>query len=105
MIGLETSLGLMLTHMVHTGVIDYAKLVDVMAVAPRAILRQERVAIEPGCMADLTVFDPNEEWTVRAEDFLSKAKNSGFVGHSLKGRATHVLVGGKLTLRDGVIVD
>ncbi len=105
MIGLETSLGLMLTHMVHTGVIDYAKLVDVMAVTPRAILRQERVAIEPGCMADLTVFDPNEEWTVRAEDFLSKAKNSGFVGHSLKGRATHVLVGGKLTLRDGVIVD
>ncbi len=105
MIGLETSLGLMLTHMVHTGVIDYGRLVEVMSVKPREILRQERVALEEGCPADLTVFDPACEWTVKAEDFLSKAKNSGFIGHALKGRATDVYVGGKPTLRDGAIVE
>lgn len=105
MIGLETSLALMLTYLVDRGVIDYAKLVEIMAVKPREILRQERVALEPGSIADLTVFDPNEEWVVNADEFLSKAKNSGFIGYSLKGRATDVYVGGYATLENGCIVE
>ena len=105
MIGLETSLALMLTFMVDKGVIDYAKLVEVMAVKPREILRQERVALEPGSIADLTVFDPNEQWVVNPDEFLSKAKNSGFIGFELKGRATDVYVGGYATLENGQIVE
>ena len=105
MIGLETSLALILTYLVDKGVIDYARMVELMAVRPREILRQERVALEPGSVADLTVFDPNEEWIVRSEDFLSKAKNSGFIGFNLKGRATHVYVGGYATMEDGCIVE
>ena len=105
MTGLETSLGLVLTQLVHTGVIDYARLVELMAVNPRKILRAEAVRIEAGSTADLTIIDPELAWTVSEDDFCSKAKNSGFIGAELKGRATDVYVGGEATLRDCAIVE
>ena len=105
MIGLETSLGLMLTKMVAPGIIGYDDLVDLMAVAPRDILGLEPVKIASGSVADLTVFDPNLTWTVDAADFESKASNSAFLGWELTGRATHVLVGGRLVMSDGVVLD
>lgn len=105
MTGLETSLSLMITNLVATGAMDYAKLVEVMAVNPRAILRVEPVKIEAGSTADLTVIDPEAAWTVEADGFVSKAKNSGFIGAELKGRATDVYVGGYATLEDGAIVE
>ena len=103
MIGIETSLGLMLTHMVGEGVIGLNRLVELMAVNPRTILRDERVAIEPGSIADLTVIDPDAEWTVAKDDFCSKAQNTPFVGWDLRGRATDVFVGGYATMEDGVV--
>ena len=103
MTGIETSLGLMLTHLVGEGVISLNRLVELMAVNPRAILRDERVAIEPGSIADLTVIDPDAEWTVAKDDFCSKAQNTPFVGWDLRGRATDVFVGGYATMEDGVV--
>ncbi len=105
MTGLETSLGLVLTQLVDTGIIGYDRMVELMAINPRKVLRAEEVRIEAGSTADLTVFDPQVEWTVSADDFASKAKNSGFVGANLKGRATDVFVAGKPTLRDGAIAE
>ena len=105
MTGLETSLGLVLTQLVNTGVIDFARMVELMAVNPRKVLRAEAVRIEAGSTADLTIIDPDLEWTVDEDDFCSKAKNSGFIGANLKGRATDVYVGGEPTLRDGAIVE
>ena len=80
-------------------------MVEAMAVAPRAILRQEPVKIEAGSTADLTVIDPEAAWTVEVEDFCSKANNSGFIGAELVGRATDVYVGGWATMEDGAIVE
>lgn len=105
MIGLETSLALVLTNLVDPGHLSWERAIELMSVNPRAILRVERVAIESGSTADLTVIDPEVEWTVDAADFLSKATNSGFIGEELKGRATDVFVGGYATLEDGAIVE
>ncbi|MGN0080500.1 MAG: dihydroorotase, partial [Eggerthellaceae bacterium] len=88
MIGLETSLSLVMTQMVHTGLIDYNRLVEVMAINPRKVLRVEEVKLQAGSTADITIIDPDLEWTVTADSFVSKAKNSGFIGADLKGRAT-----------------
>ena len=105
MIGLETSLSLVMTQMVHTGLIDYNRLVEVMAINPRKVLRVEEVKLQAGSIADITIIDPDLEWTVTADSFVSKAKNSGFIGADLKGRATDVYVGGYATMQDGQIVE
>lgn len=105
MIGLETSLGLVLTKLVSNGIIDYNKMVEVMAVNPRRILTQEPVSIAPGSIADFTIFDPEETWLVNRDDFYSKAGNSGFLGWELKGRATDVYVGGYATMEEGKVVE
>jgi dihydroorotase len=104
MTGLETSLALAMTSLVAPGVIDMARLVDLMAVAPRRVLRLAPVSIAPGNVADLTVIDPAATWTVTEDGFESKATDSGFIGQQLTGRATDVYVGGVPTLVDGQVV-
>lgn len=104
MTGIETSLGLVLTNLVNPGIISWRRMVDLMAVAPRALLRVEPVSLREGSTADITIIDPQQPWTVSADDFCSKATNSGFIGAQLVGRATDVYVGGKATMIDGVVV-
>lgn len=103
MTGIETSLGLVLTNLVETGKISVARMVELMSVAPRRILGVEVASITAGATADITVFDPAQEWDVTEDGFESKAKNSGFIGAHLTGRATDVFVGGEPTLRNGAI--
>ena len=103
MTGIETSLGLVLTNLVETGKISVARMVELMSVAPRRILGVEAASITAGATADITVFDPAQEWDVTEDGFESKAKNSGFIGAHLTGRATDVFVDGEPTLRNGAI--
>lgn len=105
MTGLETSIGLVITKLVKPGLITWQRMVELMSINPRAILRIDRVAIEPGCRADFTIVDPNEEWTVKTEDFESRSDNSGFLGWELVGRPTDVYVGGNATMTDGKVLD
>lgn len=105
MVGLETSVGLVLTKLVDAGIIDYARMIELMAISPRKILGLEPVKLEAGSVADLTVIDPDASWTVSRDDFYSKSGNSGFLGWSLKGRASDVYVGGYSTMEEGVVVD
>ncbi|MDO4589908.1 MAG: dihydroorotase [Slackia sp.] len=105
MTGLETSFALVNTNLVKAGVIDYAQMVELMAIAPREILGLEPVRIAEGSVADITVFDPDAEWVVDEAEFVSKSKNSGFIGARLTGRATDVFMGGVATLENGEIVE
>jgi len=102
-IGLETSLPLMLTNMVSTGQMSWSRLVEVMAVNPRAILRCAPVRIEAGGKADLTLIDPHAQVEVTKDYFESKSKNSAFLGAKLTGAATDVLLDGWRSLADGVV--
>ncbi len=105
MIGLETSLGLVLTNLVDTGIISYDRMIDLMAVSPRKILREEPVMLAAGFSADLTVIDPDATWTYTREDSYSKAGNSPFIGYTFKGRASDVYVDGYATMEDGVVIE
>lgn len=103
MIGLETALGLVITNLVKTGKMTIGRMVELMSINPRSILGLDPVSVVPGSVADLTVFDADAVWTVCEEGFASRAKNSGFKGVELVGRATDVFVGGKRVLADGVV--
>ncbi len=103
MTGIETSLALVLTNLVKPGLMSVARLVELMSSKPREILGLDAVSIAAGSVADITVFDPELTWTVGEDGYESKASNSGFAGAELCGRATDVFVGGKQTLKDGVV--
>jgi dihydroorotase len=98
-IGLETSLGLALTQLVHTGRISLAHLVVLMSTNPARIVSQPLGRLQVGGVADVTVFDPNLEWTYRATEGRSKSRNSPFDGWQLKGAATATIVAGKIVYR------
>ena len=98
-IGLETALGLALTQLVHTGRISLAHLVVLMSTNPARIISQPLGRLQIGGPADITVFDPNLEWTYRAAEGRSKSRNSPFDGWKLKGAATATIVGGKIVYR------
>lgn len=102
-IGLETSLSLMLTRLVRDGRMSWQRLVEVMAVNPRALLRCRPVRIEAGSHADLTLIDPARELEVTPDHFESKSKNSAFLGQVLVGAATDVFVDGRRMLVNGEV--
>jgi dihydroorotase len=104
-VGLETALPLVLTNLVADGTLDWPVLVERLSHAPRRILGLEPVTLEKGSVADLTVIDPEAEVEVTKEWLVGKSKNSAFLGASLKGKATEVLVDGEFVLKDGDIVE
>lgn len=99
-VGLETSLPLMLTHLVASGKMSWQRLVEVMCVNPRKVARLAPVKVEAGSVADLTLIDPQVAFEVTPELFCGKQHNSAFMGAKLTGRATDTIVAGKHVLKD-----
>ena len=96
MIGLETALGLTLTALYHGGKLDLPAIVALMSTAPAAILSLPYGTLHPDTPADVTIFDPNERWTVEPETFHSKSRNTPFGGMMLRGRVRYTIVDGAL---------
>jgi dihydroorotase len=96
LVGLETALGLLLTHFVHTGKLSMSDLVERMSCAPARAFKLPGGTLKEGSVADLTVFDPNVEWTVDPAKFVSKSRNTPFSGWQLKGRAVMTSIGGRI---------
>ncbi len=94
-IGLETALPLSL-RLVDEGVLSLPALIQKFTQGPAQILRKEIGRLCVGDRADITIIDPNLEWTVTGEDFKSKSKNSPFIGWKMKGKATTGIVSGKV---------
>jgi dihydroorotase len=59
--------------------------------------------LAPGAPADVTLVNPDVEWTVDAERFFSRSRNTPFHGRRLKGRVTQTWVGGRPVFEDGQI--
>ena len=98
--GLETALGLAFNELVHKGVIDLVRLVQLCSTNPAKIFRlQNRGTITPGSIADLTIIDPNLTWTYRNADSKSKSRNSPFDGYEFTGAAVATIVAGRIVYR------
>src|SRR6059058_2971677 len=95
-IGLETELGIFIDQLVHKHhKIDIARVIEMYTVEPARLLKLEAGTLSIGAAADVTLLDPDLEWTVRADEFQSASRNSPFNGWRLKGRAVRTIVGGK----------
>lgn len=103
MVGLETTIGMVWTELVATGVLTPLQAIEKMTVHPAAILGIPKGTIQKGADADITIIDPALSWVVDPEQFASKGRNSPFAGRRLQGKAWATIVGGRVIMRDQTI--
>ena len=95
-IGLETELGLFLDLLVHKHkTIGLPRLIEMFTANPARLLKINAGTLSVGAIADVTLIDPDLEWTVDANATQSMSRNTPFDGWRLKGRAVRTIVGGE----------
>lgn len=75
--------------------VDWPVLMEKVTHGPRAVLNLESPVIDVEAKANLTLFDPNQKWTLDEKTNLSKSKNSPWFGQSLTGKVVAVFNNGK----------
>ncbi len=95
-VGLETELGLFLDILVHKRkAISLSRLIAMFTAEPAKLLNISAGTLTTGAVADVTLIDPDREWTVEAAKFQSLSGNTPFDGWQLKGRAVRTIVNGE----------
>jgi len=94
--GLETELALSLMQLYHAKRLGLSDLIAKFTVAPARLLDLPKGTLSIGSDADVTVFDPDREWTFESRDTASKSFNNPFYGWPLRGRAVATLVAGRV---------
>jgi dihydroorotase len=103
MLGLETALGVSLASLTGSGM-SVADVVGAMSWKPAAIAGVADTHGRPiaaGEPANLTIFDPTIEWQVVPAELASKSKNTPYLGLDLRGKVTHTMLNGELTVENG----
>ena len=103
-VGLETSVGAVLTFLYHTGQVDLMTIVRAMSTAPAKLLGLDAGVLAEGKDADITILDLDKEWTVDASAFYSKGKSSPFDEMIFHGKAKATIVDGEVVMNDGVVL-
>lgn len=100
--GTQTLLPVMLDF-IDQGLLDLPTLVRMTSENPARIYGiRGKGRIASGFDADLTLVDAKARWTVEQEWLESKCGWSPFTGRSLVGRPVHVVLAGRLAVRDGM---
>ena len=95
-IGFETALPAEIMNLVDKGYISYLDLVKLTSYNPAKLLKIDKGSIEEGKIADITIFDSDEEYVYTKEMIVSKSKNSPFIGKKLKGKVKYTIVNGRV---------
>ena len=95
-VGLETELGLFIDILLHKRkAISINRLIEMFTIEPAKLLKLDAGTLSIGAKADITLIDPDREWTVDASKFESLSRNTPFHSWKLKGRAVRTIVGGE----------
>jgi dihydroorotase len=95
-IGLETFLPISATFLVGKGHLTWPQMIEKMTLNPAKVLGIDRGTLLPGRPADVTVIDPNAEWTIDVTKFKTKSRNSPYHGWTVQGKAVATIVGGEV---------
>lgn len=94
-VGSETAVELTMTELVHKGVLTPYQMAEKMSYNPARILGIDKGSLAVGKVADITIIDPEREHIIKAEEFVSKGKNTPFEGYKSKGVVVRTIVAGK----------
>ncbi len=98
-IGLETLLPISIKALIEPGHLTWLQLVEKLTIKPAEVLGIPKGTLRPGSDGDVTIIDPNLEWTIDPAEFKSKSRNCPFAGWKVKGRAVAVFVDSMLRYR------
>jgi dihydroorotase len=101
-VGLETALPLYAEALVTPGLIGWPKLIELMTAGPARLCGLDRLglgALVVGGPADVTVIDPDREWTIDTASLTGMSRNTPFLGRKVKGRAVATIVDGQVRFR------
>ncbi len=101
MLGLETALGVALAHL-DMALSDIVGALSWRPAAIAGVADRHGGPIVAGAPANLTVFDPAEEWQVRPAAMASRSRNTPYVGRPLRGRVRHTILHGDVVVMEGV---
>jgi len=99
MIGLETCLGLAISELVDKGYMTLPDLIRKLTCNPAQIVGIPFNSLSVGETADIVIFNPDSKWVVTRDRFMSKSKNSPFIGRKLKGKVIATIMNGRITYR------
>jgi dihydroorotase len=95
-IGLETELAVAVTELVNQKMLNWLQLAEKFTLNPAKILGIKKGVLDIGYDADIAIISKDKEWVVKKESFVSKSKNSAFLGKTLKGVVDHTILAGKV---------
>lgn len=79
------------------------RFIELLSTNPARILGVPGGHLKTGSVADITIF-AERKWTVRSSDFYSKGKATPFDGMNVPRRAIATIVGGRLVMQDGRVL-
>ena len=100
-LGLETAVGTIFTHLVEPGILSASEVIRMLTATPARILGAAGGTLTPGAPGDVTVIDSSLSWTVDAQTFRSRSRNTPFHGHTLTAMAILTILGGRVTHNAG----
>lgn len=95
-VGLETSVALTITNLVKPGHITPLQMAAKMSYNPAQVLGSEKGTLNEGAIADITIINPDKEYAIDVNTFVSKGKNTPFDGYKVSGVVKYTILGGKI---------
>jgi len=92
---LESILPLML-RLVAQGDLELIQGIAKLTSEPGAILGIDAGSLSVGGFADVCIFDPEKQWQVGPETWLSRGLNTPFWQEKMQGKVTHTIQAGKI---------
>ena len=97
--GLETELSVSITELIVSGIFTWSELVKKISLNPAKALGIDKGTLAAGKDADIIIVSPDKEWLVKKQDFVSRSKNSAFIGRKLKGVVEYTISKGKMVYK------
>ena len=103
-VGLETAFPLLYTHLVETKKVTLEQLINFLTIKPAEVFGLKSGSLEVGAIADVTIVDLEVDQKIDPESFLSKGKNTPFIGWNCKGWPVMTIVNGEIVWEKGSVL-
>jgi dihydroorotase len=103
--GFETAFGCVMS-LVHNGELSIAQLISKLTCEPAKVIGKtdELGTLKIGAPANITIFDPDQEWIVNSRNLASRGKNTPYDGYQFKGKVVATVANGRMVYIDDSLV-